>query len=363
MMKNQTKKTPKKYLTALLLIFAILATSCSGTADDGYNGENPNINDFPGIIHVVENQQTRKFTAEELKDTAISELLQPVYELSVFARNGILERDLSFQNASLQITGSRIDYVFADGSTLEDIVGLMADAPERSITDAFHGAVDAMKNGERVIMLLIDGWGWELFNYHKDVQPFLRGLEPEPAVAAYIPITNVGLATVITGVRPNIHGIHGRNYRRINEGVQDIFAVANGLGLDVVYIQSNSNIIETSMMPIFSFDHDGELGTDNEVFENAKANLSADFLFVHFHGIDDEAHTYGPYSEEVAERLEIVDDFVRQLVEGFGEGTVVIVSDHGLHPVAGHPDRLGNHDHVSHEDIISSLIITRRESR
>jgi len=141
-----------------------------------------------------------------------------------------------------------------------------------------------MERGERVLMIFLDGWGWEKFVYHANAQPFLYSLNPEPAIAAYPPMTPVGLAAVLTGVQPEIHGIQSRNDRQLNDGVTDIFAEAARLGHTAIFVQGSTNVIETSLFPLLSPNADGLYGTDNEVFENASRNLDADLLFVHFKG-------------------------------------------------------------------------------
>ncbi|MCL2409817.1 MAG: alkaline phosphatase family protein [Oscillospiraceae bacterium] len=239
---------------------------------------------------------------------------------------------------------------------------LMSDTPLRSVADAFHDALSALENGDRVLVFLLDGWGWEKFQYHRDMQPFLSSLNPEPALTVYPPITPVALATVVTGVQPDVHGIHSRADRRMNYGVTDIFAEAARLGRTVAYIQGHSGIIQTSLLPILSPDADGLYGSDNEIFENARRHLDADFLFVHFHGIDDMGHTYGPYAEEVGVRMALIDECIQYLVENWGYGTVIITADHGMRRIYGNPYRLGDHGNICHEDMIVPYIITQRGS-
>lgn len=233
----------------------------------------------------------------------------------------------------------------------------MEKLPKLSITQTYHDARTALESGERVLVLFLDGWGWYMFRYFEDKQPFLAGLNPQPALAAYPPITPVGLATVITGVRPEIHGIQSRNDRRMNDGVTDIFETARELGARTVYVQGHTNPIATSLVPILSPGTDGPYGTDGNVFENARRNLDADFLFVHFHGIDDDAHSYGPYAPEVGARMALIDEYVRYLVENWGSGVVIITADHGLHRIYDNPYRLGDHYKFCHENMIVPYVV------
>ncbi|MCL2201181.1 MAG: alkaline phosphatase family protein [Oscillospiraceae bacterium] len=315
--------------------------------------------DYPSEIGVVDASGTRRLGAGELDGRAVSDLLEAQHDVMVFGRGGWQLRDTDFSEASISIYGGRIDYIAGDGTVHANIVGIMADAPERSISQLHHDVREALSGGERVLALFLDGWGLEKFYYHMDSAPFLASLDNIPALVAYPPITNVGLATVLSGVLPNVHGIHARADRMMREGVQDIFGWARDNGHSVAYIQGHTGIIHTSVTPLMSPDVDGKYGTDNEIFENAKRNLDVDFMFIHFQGIDDEGHTYGPYSPEVAARMALIDGYIEYLVENFGPAAVIITADHGMRDIEGNPFRLGDHLDISHEEMIVPYILFR----
>ena len=61
-----------------------------------------------------------------------------------------------------------------------------------------------------------------------------------------------------------------------------------------------------------------------------------DLLFVHFHGIDDAGHTYGPGSPEEEAVVHEVDAAVGQLLDALPADTLIIIfADHGMHRVDG----------------------------
>jgi len=356
----------KRYLPILLVIAMIITlTACDGGGTITNAVEN-NINDadisysvvqYLGEIGVSDALGSRRIPYSDITDTAVTQLVEVFEHVTVFGRDGgqIIDRD--FFEAVITAEGTRIDYMFGDGTVYTDIVGIMADAPELSITQAFHNAVEHLHKGERVLMFLLDGWGWDKFNFHIDSAPFLSSLNPSHALVAYPPMTPVGLATILTGQLPNVHGVHTRSDRRLREGVQDIFGHAQSEGHTVSYIQGHSGIVQVSITPIMSPAVDGKYGTDNAIFENAKRNLDAQLLFVHFHGIDDEGHTYGPYAPQVGERMALIDGYVRYLVENFGPATVIITADHGMREITGNPNRLGDHLSISHEEMIVPYIL------
>jgi len=312
-------------------------------------------------IGVVDVNGTRELTVQSLADVAVYDLLNVTHHVTIISSNGLTWRDLNYEAALLRRNGNSIDYITGDGVIFNNIAGLIADAPEVSITQVYDYAKYFLGNNERVMIILIDGWGWEMFQYFRHLQPFVSGKNPQPALAAYPPITPVGLATIITGQLPNVHGINSRNDRMINDGVTDIFALASDFGRRVVYVQGHTNPIGTSIMPIFSLAVEGRYRTDDVVFANVKRNLDADFLFIHFHGIDDNAHAYGPYAVEVGEKMAQLDGYINYLADNWGVGNVIIVADHGLHRVYDNPGRLGDHFKVSHEDMIVPFVQFRVE--
>jgi len=81
---------------------------------------------------------------------------------------------------------------------------------------------------------------------------------------------------------------------------------------------------------------------------------------VHFHGIDDVSHTYGPDAVEVDMKMTEVDGYVRDLMDALPEGTlVVIAADHGMHAV-NEDGRQGNHGTLQPADILVPLWVTVR---
>lgn len=343
------------WLITVLFLMLLMLAACTEVAVEVIDNR-ANYSTGRETIGVVDANGTRALTIQGFASAAVYDLLDVTHHVTIIGSNGSVLRDLNYRAAQLQSNGSHIDYIAGDGVIFNNIAGVMADGPEISITQVYDYARYFLGNNERVMIILMDGWGWEMFQYFEHLQPFLSGKNPQPALAAYPPITPVSLATIITGQLPNVHGINSRNDRMINDGVTDIFALASDLGRNVVYIQGHTNPISTSVMPIFSLAVEGSYATDDVVFENARRNLDADFLFIHFHGIDDNAHAYGPYAIEVGEKMAQLDGYINYLVDNWGVGYVIIAADHGLHPVYDNPGRLGDHFKVSHEDMIVPFV-------
>nr|HPL30836.1 alkaline phosphatase family protein [Anaerolineae bacterium] len=110
-----------------------------------------------------------------------------------------------------------------------------------------------------------------------------------------------------------------------------------------------------------SGDRDGNGSTDDNVAANALAAIAAgppDLLFVHWHGIDDAGHTYGPGAPQEVAKIAEVDAALGQIVSALPSQTlIVVVADHGMHLVQ-EEGRLGNHGHLVERDMFVPIVIT-----
>jgi hypothetical protein len=211
-------------------------------------------------------------------------------------------------------------------------------------------------SAEHVLLLFLDGFGY--VRYEEAVEqgliPHLSALgEPLLGLTTYPPITCVSTASLLTGAPPSVHGTDRRGIRKTE--VNTIFDRAAAAGLRVVAIEGESlafNLRSAEME--LSGDRDGNGLTDDNVLGNALAVLEQgmpDLFFVHFHGIDDAGHTYGPGTPEECARIQEEDAAVGQIIAALPANTLVIVfADHGMHSVQ-EPGRLGNHGHLIERDI------------
>jgi len=359
----------------LALISLVLLTACSVTATNIQITESEitpiydsNINTYLTfgeregfeLFSIVDSNGTRMFNLDDISSGSgflVSNVITAMDNVAIFGRDGSRHYDYNFANARLQVQGNDIDYIFEDGRIIYNIVGLMADIPEITLTQAFDEAVSALQNSERVMMIMLDGWGWYTFLHHQGYTPFLVSLNPQQAIAIYPPISPTGLASFLTGKLSDEHGIRDRRTRMLE--VPDIFMVARELDKSFAYIKGSVNMFQASHFPILSPDINGINGTDDEVFENARNNLDVDLLVIHFKGIDDTSHTYGPFSPQVSERLALLDGFVYELVNGWN-GKIIITADHGQHELYGRADRLGDHLFIHHMDMMIPYISHRR---
>lgn len=238
----------------------------------------------------------------------------------------------------LEWRGNSVDYLGPDGKTRKkDLMGIWVDPPKLSIKQVVSKSLSAIEKG-RVLVILLDGLSY--YDVQRAKPEFLSSNNPKKAHTVMPSITPVSLAAALTGKLPNQTGITDRGMRELLS--DDIFVELDKMGKTSAMVSGEMKVINTSKEQILNPDLNGDGSTDDEVFACAKKQLEKeiDFIFVHFHGYDDVAHTHGPLSSEALEKLTLLDGYVEELVSNF-KGTIFIIADHGQHETFG--EKLGDH--------------------
>jgi hypothetical protein len=215
---------------------------------------------------------------------------------------------------------------------------------------------------DHVLLIFLDGFGYVRYTEALDdgLIPYLATLDaPFVALTTYPPCTAAATASLFTGAPSTVHGVTERNIRQTE--VETLFDVANAAGLQVKAVEGNAlsfNLRNADI--VLSGDRDGNGGTDDNVLSNALAALEEgmpDLFFVHFHGIDDAGHEYGPGAPAEQAKITEVDAAVEQIIAAVPSDTlIVILADHGMHQVY-EEERQGNHGHLVERDMFIPIFI------
>lgn len=232
---------------------------------------------------------------------------------------------------------------------IENIKGIYLSNDFNSITDAYYGAKNYIDNNEKVMLVLLDGFGYNEYKLAKQKEyiPFLDQYFKNTALSVYTPVTNAGYAAIITGQTPDVNGIHDRSFRQM--GVESIFGYAIKEEKKSILLEGNIKILNTEIEPELHLDMNKDSDTDDEMFEGAinAAKEDYDLIFVHFHGIDDRGHTYGPESQETMDYIKKVDSYIKEIREVWGE-SIILTADHGMYST----EDGGSHGECRMEDMI-----------
>ncbi len=259
-----------------------------------------------------------------------------------------------------EANSNTIDYVSANGKErLEDVKGVVLDPPEGSIQDSYYDISTYLEEGEDVLFIVLDGFGYHQYNYaiENNHMPFLTN-QPQvtKALSVYRPVTNAGLAAIITGKSPGENGVYSRDQRQLQ--VDSIFKYAQDLGKQAIYIEGNIGILDTEIQPVLNIDDDGNGYTDDEVQQSTLNALGKGYnlVFTHFHGIDDSGHSNGDLASQTMDVLSYIDTYIEELASNW-HGKVIITADHGMHST----EDAGDHGQFRYENMIVPYIVMEGE--
>ncbi|MDA3886236.1 MAG: alkaline phosphatase family protein [Candidatus Delongbacteria bacterium] len=247
-----------------------------------------------------------------------------------------------------------IDYLDPEmKNEIVGIKGILIDPPKTSISNAYYDALHYIENGEKVMVIFLDGFSYIQYKYaiENNIAPYLNQLPAAQKATTYFkPVTNVGFATMITGKGPDDNGIHDRSCRKLNSS---IFTVLKEKGFSSKLVEANVSILDHGADEMLNIDKNGNGSIDDEVFYSAMKEIEKeyDYILVHFHEIDDMGHQFGPFGKETLEQIKTKDGYVKELVNNF-DGRIIILADHGMHET----EDGGTHCQTRCEDFIVPYI-------
>jgi len=300
------------------------------------------------------------YTRRKMMAVKDIECLYEVESPMAVTRDG--SQSLIKNDGYLELKGNRIDYVFPNlKDRIEDVAGIAIDPPGASNMDTYHDAVHFMDRNEDVLIIVLDGFGYHQYEYalRKGYAPFLAGIGPaKMAFSVYTPVTNAGMAAILTGRPPSENGVHTR--KEMDILTPSIFGYAEQSGKSSVMIEGNIKVLNLEIEPVLNIDRNSSGSTDDEIRDKALEMMeqSYNLMVVHFHGIDDSGHSCGDLSPETMERVKATDGYVEQLVSRWN-GRVIITADHGMHSTSGG----GSHGEFRYEDMVVPYIICEGEGR
>lgn len=317
---------------------------------------------FEGTSEVTINGNTNEvtvYTSEKL--ILLEDMIGDSKEACciVFGKDGSQTRVLG--PGALRINDNTIDYLFVESGEekpIEDIVGVYYGDNIASNTDIYFDTEYYLNKDEKIMVILLDGFSFEQWEYcanNGHIPCLESSSEVKKVLSAYKPVTNTGMATMITGQTPNVHGVHDRSVRKMN--CDTIFKLALDKNKKACLIEADKKILNTEIQPILNIDTNKNGQIDDEVLDSALTNMkSKDLCFIHFHGIDDLGHTYGPFSQETLDYITEIDDYVSRLMSEW-DGVTVITADHGMHTT----QTGGTHGSCRFEDMVIPYMTINHE--
>jgi len=229
-----------------------------------------------------------------------------------------------------------------DGASIAGIVPALLGGRDASWLPS--AALDA----EAVVLLVLDGLGWNVIDGQPELVPTLASLEGGPITSVVPSTTAAALTSITTGLPPAVHGVLG--YRMLVDG-----AVLNVLRWSVADAARAPD-------PLVVQRHDPFLGKDvpaitQSEFRNSgftRAHLRGArfvgwhtttalvehcvrgvragerFVYAYYSGIDNVAHEFGLRDEVYRRELAFADSLVADLRDALpAHAALLVTSDHG----------------------------------
>jgi predicted AlkP superfamily pyrophosphatase or phosphodiesterase len=231
------------------------------------------------------------------------------------------------------------------GACLSNVMPVLLERPDDRPDWMPPAALDA----DRVVLLVIDGLGWEQMQTRRHLMPTLSSMDGGPILSVLPTTTATALTSLTTGLTPGEHGVVG--YRvHVHGEVLNVLRWTTAAGdarqtIPAQKVQSSlpflghrPPVITRAEFARSGFTHahldgvrfNGYRMASSLVTEISRLTRSSEpFVYAYYDGVDKVSHEYGlgaHYDAEVA----AVDRLVGDVLEAAAPGTaVVVVSDHG----------------------------------
>jgi predicted AlkP superfamily pyrophosphatase or phosphodiesterase len=231
------------------------------------------------------------------------------------------------------------------GACLANVVPALLERPDGSPSWLPTAAVEA----DRVVLLLLDGLGWEQLQARRRLAPTMSGMVGGPITTVLPTTTATALTSLSTGLAPGEHGVVG--YRmQIHGEVLNVLRWSTAAGdarhtippqkiqTQLPFLGQRPPVITRAEFARTGFTvahldavrFTGYRMTSTLVTEVARLTRSAEpFVYAYYEGIDKVSHEYG-LGEHYDAELAAADRLVGDVLAAVAPGTaVVVVSDHG----------------------------------
>jgi predicted AlkP superfamily pyrophosphatase or phosphodiesterase len=231
------------------------------------------------------------------------------------------------------------------GGCLNNVVPVLLERPDDPPAWFPSAALEA----DRVVLLVLDGLGWEQIEARPHLTPTLSSMTGGPIHSVLPTTTATALTSLATGMPPGEHGVVG--YRiHVHGEVLNVLRWTTAAGdarqtippqkvqPNLPFLGHRPPVITRAEFARTGFTQahlDGVRFTGYRVLSSLVTDIarltraSEPFVYAYYDGVDKVSHEYGigpHYDAEVA----AVDRLVADVLEAAANGTaVVVVSDHG----------------------------------
>jgi predicted AlkP superfamily pyrophosphatase or phosphodiesterase len=219
----------------------------------------------------------------------------------------------------------------------------------------------ALEPADCVVVLLVDGLGWQLLREHAGHAPFLSSLAARPLTAGFPTTTAVSVTSLGTGVPPGQHGITGYITRADGVGEPVNWLTWRGArsGVELIGEQPPEQVqpvataferaeragVNATVVSAPAFKASGLTraalrgahylraftAADAATLVAATAQTRRGLIYCYYSELDLIGHIHGCRSEAWRVQLELIDFGARLLADRLPPGTrLLVTADHGM---------------------------------
>jgi predicted AlkP superfamily pyrophosphatase or phosphodiesterase len=222
-----------------------------------------------------------------------------------------------------------------------------------------------LAGAERVVLLVLDGLGWEQLHDRASLAPTLSGFAGSSITSVAPTTTTSCLTSIVTGQPPGVHGVLGYRLRTDYDDVLNLLRWTDSQGDAIERVVPEQFQVHPAFaanpVPVVTRGHFANTGFSRAHLQGARlvnyyapsslpielwrlASEGEQFVYAYYDGIDTIAHRFG-FDEHYEAELYTVDRMIRDVVAGLPKGTALVVTaDHGQVEVGsdGHVDIHGD---------------------
>ncbi len=218
---------------------------------------------------------------------------------------------------------------------------------------ALAGRTDAgwlpepVRGARTVVLLVLDGLGWELLGAHASSLPELRALAGGPVTTVAPSTTAAALTSITTGLAPTEHGVFGFRMK-VDRAVLNVlrWTVDTGRPPDAFRVQRHQPFLGRTVPVVtksefrssgFTAAHLRDVpfhgwSTTAVLVERCRELAAAGhpLVYAYYPGVDTVAHEFGLHTPYLASELAFVDGLVGRIRDALPDDAALLVTaDHG----------------------------------
>ena len=204
----------------------------------------------------------------------------------------------------------------------KDIAGVWIYPPEIGANQITSQILKLMQSGPLLVEYW-DGLGWQFFEaafLNREINGDLGKIKM--AFSLFPPETETNYSAMVSGGLTNITGKY------------NLFSTLDSLKIEFKVLEGEKLLFQIPGDVRLHSANSPEK-KDEAIFQSTLfiiRNTQPPLLFLHYHGLDDLNHSYGPHDNRTIEHFQQLWNWHRELLKQWS-GNILIVSDHGAHSI------------------------------